>query len=74
MSEAQYITLQAWAERKFNPVPHPNTLRRWVADGMITPRPFKVGTTYMVTPTALYRDEPAPVSALVKRLHGLKAA
>lgn len=66
---AQYITLQAWAARKFDPAPHPNTLRRWVADGMITPAPFKVGRDYMVLPTARHINEPAPGKRLVDRLH-----
>lgn len=73
MSGSQYITLQAWAEAKFNPVPHPNTLRRWAADGMIVPQPFKVGNVYMVTPNARHRDEPSP-SCLMERLRGLSPA
>jgi hypothetical protein len=66
--QAQYITLQAWAARKFDPAPHPNTLRRWVADGMILPPPFKVGREYMVLPTARHRDEPAQGKRLIDRL------
>jgi hypothetical protein len=73
VSQAQYITLQAWAEQKFNPAPHPNTLRRWVADGMIVPQPFKIGGTYMVPPNARHRDEPAP-SRLMERIRGLSPA
>jgi hypothetical protein len=74
--QAQYITLQAWAARKFDPAPHPNTLRRWVADGMILPPPFKVGREYMVLPTARHRDEPAQGKRLIDRLQqdGLASA
>lgn len=72
---AEYITLQAWAARKFDPMPHPNTLRRWAVDGMIVPRPFKVGREYMVLPTARHRDEPAPERRLINRLtNGLASA
>lgn len=75
-TEPQYITLQEWAARKFSKVPHRNTLMRWVADGMITPSPFKVGREYMVSPTARHRDEPAHGKRLVDRLqpNGLASA
>lgn len=66
--EPQYITLQEWAARKFATPPHPNTLRRWAADGMIVPAPFKTGRDYMVIPTARHANEPAPSSRLVDRL------
>lgn len=39
----QYITLQAWAAKKFDPVPHNQTLLRWVQDGLIVPAPFRAG-------------------------------
>jgi hypothetical protein len=65
---AEYITLQAWAAKKFSPVPHANTLRKWAVDGTIVPRPFKVGRMYMVSPTARHRDEPTPERRLVHRL------
>lgn len=73
MSEAQYITLAAWAARKFDPVPHRNTLRRWVEDGMIVPPPFKLGREYMVLPSARHVNEPQPGKRLVDRL-GLASA
>jgi hypothetical protein len=73
--QPRYISLKRWAELRFDPVPHPNTLRRWVADGMITPAPFKVGREYMVLPTARHVEEPAPGKSLVDRLkHGLASA
>ncbi|MCA0214571.1 MAG: excisionase [Proteobacteria bacterium] len=70
----QYITLQAWAEKKFDPMPHRNTLHRWATDGSIVPAPFKLGTTYMVTPDARHVNEPAPAGRLVHRLNGLASA
>jgi len=76
-AEPRYVTLQEWAARRFSKPPHPNTLRRWVADGMIVPSPFKVGREYMVLPTARHRDEPAPSAPrLVDRLkpNGLASA
>jgi hypothetical protein len=70
--EAQYITLRAWAERKFDPVPHRNTLQRWAEDGCIQPPPFKLGRDYMVSPTARHIKEPTPGKSLADRLrHGL---
>jgi hypothetical protein len=73
---AQYITLQAWAEKKFDPVPHRNTLRRWADDGSIVPKPFKLGRDYMVVPDARHVNEPAPERArLVGRLkHGFASS
>lgn len=75
MSEPQYITLQAWAQKKFSPVPHHNTLHRWAKEGMIVPAPFKMGRDYMVTPNARHRNEPAPEKTVAGRLrHGLASA
>jgi hypothetical protein len=74
-TQAEYITLQAWAARKFDPVPHRNTLQRWARDGSIVPRPFKLGRDYMVRPDARYINEPAPGKRLAERLsHGLSPA
>lgn len=70
---SQYITLQAWAERKFSKVPHRNTLHRWATDGSIVPAPFKLGSTYMVSPDARHVNEPAP-RRLAHRLNGLASA
>ena len=36
------IALQKWAER-FDPKPHPNTLRNWTREGRIYPAPVKIG-------------------------------
>jgi hypothetical protein len=71
---AQYITLQAWAERKFDPVPHRNTLQRWAQDGSIVPAPFKLGRDYMVEPHARHINEPVPAKRLAGRLNGLASA
>ena len=74
MSDPQYITLQAWAERKFGVAPHRNTLHRWATDGSIVPAPFKLGREYMVIPTARHIREPVPEKRLVGRLNGLSTA
>jgi hypothetical protein len=72
---AQYITLQAWAEKKFDPVPHRNTLQRWAVDGSIVPAPFKLGRDYMVVPDARHVNEPIPRKRLVDRaLNGFTSA
>lgn len=65
---AEYITLQAWAERKFDPMPHRNTLHRWAQDGSIVPAPFKLGRDYYVVPNARHVNEPVPGKRLVDRV------
>ncbi len=72
MTQPQYVTLQAWAEAKFDPVPHPNTLRRWAKNGSIVPQPFKLGNDYMVSPAARYTNEPAPARLVHRMTHGLQ--
>lgn len=75
MGSPQYITLHAWAERKFAEMPHANTLRRWAQNGSIVPAPWKCGTEYMVTPDARHVNEPVPGSRLVDRIsHGVTPA
>lgn len=75
MSQPQYITLHAWAAKKFDPPPHRNTLLRWAQDGMIIPAPFKMGRDYMVSPDARHVNEPVPAKTLAGRLrHGLATA
>lgn len=66
--EPEYITLQEWARRKFAKPPHGNTLRRWAADGMIVPKPFKIGRDFHVLPTARHVDEPVPGNRLIDRV------
>lgn len=66
--EPQYITLQEWAKRKFAKPPHENTLQRWARDGMIVPKPIKLGREFHVLPTARHIDEPVPGTSLADRL------
>ena len=64
-TEAQYITLQAWAATRFHVPPAGPALRRMAATGLIQPPPFKAGRLLYVDrdaeyvaddqPTALYR-------------------
>lgn len=50
------ITLKNWAQMTFGEdSPHVNTLRRWVNDGRISPRPQKIGKTWFVKPNAEYK-------------------
>lgn len=48
------ITLQAWAEQRFDPPPSIHTLRKWARDCWIFPIPEKVGREYRVDPEARY--------------------
>lgn len=67
------ITLEAWAESKFNPPPSLRTLRAWAKSGLIHPAAVKVGARYMVDENAEYRPlsiqaDPSSMSELVKRI------
>lgn len=48
------ITLQAWAEARYDPVPSAKTLRRWARDCWIFPIPQKVGREYRVDEDARF--------------------
>ena len=75
MNGPQYITLQAWAAKKFDPVPHSQTLLRWVQDGLIVPAPFRAGRAYMVAPDARHIREPIPSKTPTGRMrNGLATA
>ncbi len=51
----RYIPIAAWAELLLGEhAPHFNTLRRWVHDGMIQPRPVKIGRRWCVRKDAAY--------------------
>jgi predicted site-specific integrase-resolvase len=54
--QSRYVTLPEWAATMFSPVPHINTLRRWVHDGHIQPQPKKVGKAWHVKREAQYVD------------------
>ncbi len=59
----QYITLDEWAQLHYGEnAPHPNTLRRWAANGHIYPRPRKHGRPYLVKPSAVYVNPHDPDS------------
>jgi hypothetical protein len=53
---AKLISLSEWASRRYNPAPHPNTLRRWVREAKIVPVPKKHGRAYYVEEDARYTD------------------
>lgn len=50
------ISLDKWAQR-FDPKPHPNTLRNWTRDGKIFPPPIKIGRSYYVKENARHINE-----------------
>jgi hypothetical protein len=52
----RWMPLMDWAKTKFTKVPHINTLRNWVNNGLISPRPKKMGRDWYVKPNAEYRD------------------
>lgn len=51
------ISLETWAKSKFQPAPHPNTLRAWARDGKIIPAPVKIGRAYYVESAARHVEE-----------------
>jgi hypothetical protein len=48
------ITLQAWAEARYDPPPKTKTLQRWARDGWIYPFPEKLGRDWRVAPDAVF--------------------
>lgn len=62
------IPLQHWAERTFDPPPHPDTLRRWCRQGRIHPRPKKIGRTYYLHPDAEHVDNAQSQPRLADRI------
>lgn len=50
------ISLLKWGAR-YDPMPHINTLRAWAKDGLILPKPAKLGRAYYVDPKAKHIDE-----------------
>lgn len=58
------ITLEAWAERNFDPAPTLPTLRTWARQKRIQPEPVKVGRTWYVEESARYDANPATPAAV----------
>lgn len=56
METVKPVTLRTWADSQFGECAPKNdeTLRRWVRDGKIIPRPKKIGKGYAVHPEARY--------------------
>lgn len=51
----RYIPIAVWAELLLGEhAPHQNTLLRWVHNGMIYPRPVKIGKLWCVRKDAAY--------------------
>ncbi len=70
------ITLEAWADRTFDPAPTLPTLRTWARQKRIQPDPVKVGRTWYVEETAQYCPDQAvpaavPISGMSERAVGI---
>jgi predicted RNA-binding protein YlxR (DUF448 family) len=56
--QPKLVSLNDWAEMTFGEKkPHVNTLRNWVNNGRISPRPQKIGRGWYVKPNAEYRED-----------------
>jgi hypothetical protein len=65
----KYITLERWADATFGAdAPSIETIRRWVRNSWIWPRPVKIGRRYFVEPDAEYMDPANPNPRLVQRV------
>lgn len=55
--QPKLVSLKDWAQMTFGErTPHVNTLRNWVNNGRIYPRPMKIGRGWFVKPDAQYRE------------------
>ncbi|XHF49461.1 MAG: excisionase [Enterobacter roggenkampii] len=51
---SKLLTLERWAEERYEDPPQIGTLRKWARNGNIYPPPEKEGTQYMVRPDAIF--------------------
>jgi excisionase-like protein len=67
-------TLEAWSHAEYGEnAPCIATLRRWVREGKILPKPEKHGRTYYVMPTARYVKNAAR-SRLMRAIYGTETS
>ena len=57
---SKLLTLEAWAQRRYEKPPSMRTLYRWVEAAKIVPLPKKDGRTFYVHPDAEYIDRNDP--------------
>lgn len=57
----KWITLEAWAERTFDPPPKSGTLRAWAGSGQLQPPASIIGRRWMVREDAEYHPLTLPV-------------
>lgn len=53
---SKLVTLEQWAQRRYEKPPSMRTLYRWAQDAKILPRPKKEGRAYFVQEHAQYVD------------------
>lgn len=66
VTRGRKILATDWAARTFDPPPSIWTLRRWLREGRVSPRPVKVGKYWYVEESARLVEEERP--SLVDRL------
>ena len=65
---SRLLTLESWAAAEYgDDAPCATTLRRWVKEGHISPRPEKHGRAFFVKPGAVYVPT-AAMHRLVNRM------
>lgn len=62
------LTLELWAERRFEPPPTKATLRNWKDKGHIIPAPIKIGQKWYVEEGAQHMDELMRAPRLIDRV------
>lgn len=54
------ISLEKWAELKFDPIPSLRTLQSWARTGHIEPKPRKIARRWLVVENADYIEPELP--------------
>jgi hypothetical protein len=68
------LTLEAWSRAEYGEdAPCIATLRRWVREGKIFPKPEKHGRAYYLLPTARYMKNPTR-SRLLGAIYGTETS
>ncbi|MDW3684859.1 excisionase [Cupriavidus sp. CV2] len=54
------LSLEKWAAKNFDPIPHIDTLRGWARDKKIYPPAQKIGKAYYVDEHAVFSPDAKP--------------